>query len=230
MPEGKVHTNRNFGLNVPVFHSDWSQTSQNIGVGYHDVGKVSRVQGSRPAGVTTYESGYVQAAHEFPRFERQKIRAIYDEAIASGARQPHPELLRRYPNREIPPADSAAYPDRTCLRSGGSGRSRRSGRSEASRRSAASMAGQSIAGSEISRASRASSGPPPGYMRQMRTPGTLYTTSAEAIGSGGFVGREPCPGREAWMAGRGGGQISSFDNCLVEKGKYAPVQVSTCVN
>eukprot|EP00929_Paragymnodinium_shiwhaense_P013192 TRINITY_DN121053_c0_g1_i1.p2 TRINITY_DN121053_c0_g1~~TRINITY_DN121053_c0_g1_i1.p2 ORF type:complete len:230 (+),score=18.85 TRINITY_DN121053_c0_g1_i1:183-872(+) len=228
--QANTHVNRQYGLNVPVFHSDWSTSNQKIGVGYHDVAKVARAQGSRPAGVTTYESGYVQAAHEFPRYERQKIRAIYDEAIASGARQPHPELLRRYPNREIPPADSAAYPDRTCLRSGGSGRSRRSGRSEASRRSAASLAGKSIAGSEFSRASRASSGPPPGYMRQIRTPTTMYTATSEAYGAGGFVGREPHPGRETWLMGRGGGQGSSFDNCLVEKGRYAPVQVSTCVN
>eukprot|EP00927_Polykrikos_kofoidii_P041774 TRINITY_DN35623_c0_g1_i1.p1 TRINITY_DN35623_c0_g1~~TRINITY_DN35623_c0_g1_i1.p1 ORF type:complete len:245 (+),score=22.33 TRINITY_DN35623_c0_g1_i1:65-736(+) len=210
------------GLQVPEHIADWSQSSQHIGVAHVDQRHTRRVQGQRPAGITTQQAGYTQAANDYPRFERQQVCALYDEGITSGTKVPHQELLRRYPNREIPQNKSfSGSLDRTNLRpeTGLSGRSGRSGRSTgSSRRSlAASAAGSAIAGPS------ASAGPPPGYVRQARTPTTLYTTSNNLYGAGGHVGAEPCPGREVLNSFRGGGQVASFDNCLVEKGRVFPL-------
>eukprot|EP00928_Gymnodinium_smaydae_P078305 TRINITY_DN6213_c0_g6_i1.p2 TRINITY_DN6213_c0_g6~~TRINITY_DN6213_c0_g6_i1.p2 ORF type:complete len:214 (+),score=19.52 TRINITY_DN6213_c0_g6_i1:163-804(+) len=209
-------------MKVPEHVPDWGQSSNVIGHCYHDGKKTRRAEASRSAGLTTYEAGYVNAANDYPRFERQRIRGIYDEGISSGTKVPHPEMLRRFPNREVPVVDSGDLSrprprSGSSTRSGVSGRSGRSGRSQGSRRSAASFAGSQIASSV------ASSGPPRGYMRQARPPVTMYTTSTDAYGAGGHVGPEPVHGREVWMLGRGGGQISSFDNCLVEKGAHVPL-------
>merc|ERR1719183_1938814 len=102
---------------------------------------------------------------------------------------------------------------------GRSGRSVRSDRTTSSIRSAAN----SIAGS-----STASSKPPSGYFRQAPDKGMkgcteMYRRTNQTYGSGGHVFPEPVPGREAWMLGRGGGQISSYDNCLVQKGSQIPL-------
>jgi len=73
--------------------------------------------------------------------------------------------------------------------------------------------------------SNASSLPPSGYFRQAPERGTagcvdMYNKSSHMYGAGGHVFKEPVQGREAWMLGRGGGQISSYDNCLVQKGRH----------
>jgi len=198
--------------------NEWATASQAIGVGFHNADKTQKAAGQSAAGVRTSDAAYASAANDFPRFERQLIRATFDEGILSGAKQPHPELLRRYPNREIPqkPPTGASGQERQRLdttrpvtgvsgRSGASGRSSRS--SSASLRSAA-----------VSIASR----PPTGYFRQVPVPADSYVTTSSYIGAGGHVGKEPQPGRETWMLGRGGGQISSFDSSLVHKGHHVP--------
>lgn len=220
--------------------ADWHTTGQHIGIHHTDPQRARDVQVQRIAGLDSAAAGYHAAANDFPRFERQKVRAIFDEGILNGTKRPHPEMLRRFPNREKHDSDMPTYPlssaefdksnDRArmhAMRRPGSGRSGRSGRSCRSDRSSASIrsAARSISGS-----SNASSLPPSGYYRQAPEKGTqgcteMYKRSSQWYGSGGFVGKEPCPGREAWMLGRGGGQISSYDNCLVQKGRQIPLIV-----
>mmetsp|Transcript_74874 Transcript_74874/g.167988 ORF Transcript_74874/g.167988 Transcript_74874/m.167988 type:complete len:208 (-) Transcript_74874:63-686(-) len=199
----------------------WSTAYQSIGVGHRDPGRAAKVQDQRTAGLTTAAAAYCSAANDYPRFERQMIRTIFDEGIISGEKQPHPELLRRYPNREHPMDDRTNRPQTGLSgrsgRSNASGRSGRSNASGASRRSAASAAGSAIANSV------ASSGPPPGYFRQLPTPNMTYAKSSQLIGAGGRQPPEPLKGREVWMLGRGGGQQSSFDSCLVNKGHHIPL-------
>ncbi|CAE7722452.1 unnamed protein product, partial [Symbiodinium sp. CCMP2456] len=116
-----------------------------------------------------------------------------------------------YPNRELPHPDD---PYARTLRPP-SVASDRSRRSAASVRSSASLAGSSIASSALSK-------PPSGYYRQIPTPNLMYQTSNGAFGAGGRIPPEPQKGRELWMMGRGGGQQSSFDSCLVYKGSKVP--------
>mmetsp|Transcript_94612 Transcript_94612/g.164159 ORF Transcript_94612/g.164159 Transcript_94612/m.164159 type:complete len:205 (+) Transcript_94612:165-779(+) len=198
---------------------DWSTSAGHIGVGHVDRSKAQNVQGQRVAGMTTAECGYHLAANDFPKFERQKIRAIHDEGILNGAKAAHPEMLRRYPNRERhdekPPTGGSGRSgdwNRTQMKRPPSGRS---GRSNASRRSVSSL--RSV-GSSV-----ASSLPPSGYFRQAAEPSTMYQTSNALYGAGGHEPKEPVPGREAWMLGRGGGQMSSYDSCLVHKGRHVPL-------
>lgn len=183
----------------------WETAYQAIGVGHREPMHAKVAQEQRSAGLGTAAAAYHGAANDYPRFERQIIRAVQDDGIASGAKQPHPELLHRYPNREhsVRPA------------TGRSAASGRSGRSKASsHRSATSLAGSSIAATSVTSSSRQ---PPPGYCRQAPTPPSAYRTSSSQIGAGGQLPSEPLPGREAWMLGRGGGQLSSYDSCLVRK-------------
>lgn len=205
--------------------TDWSTAYGAYGVAHSEPSKARSVMDQRVAGVTSAEAGYHGAANDFPRFERQRMRAVYDEGFATGEKAPHPEMLRRFPNREQFPGDTNFDPDRTRRppsgRSGRSGRSIRSNASGASRRSAASLAGSSIASSV------ASSGPPRGYYRQQPEPKHVYDTSNALYGAGGHVPKEPIPGREAWMLGRGGGQISSYDSSLVHKGRQVPLILSS---
>jgi len=203
----------------------WQTTSHSYGVGYVDSSKAHRAADQRVAGMTAFDCGYHSAANEFSRYERQMIRALQDEAYSSGKRCPHPDMLRRYPNRER--LLDGYDPDRT--QRPGSGRSRRSAssrRSDQSRKSqgsqrsgAASRAGSSIA------ASTASAGPAPGFVRQVQYPVHALSTSTtnSLYGAGGHMPNEPIPGRESWMLGRGGGQISSYDNCLVNKAAQVPI-------
>merc|ERR1711972_450715 len=92
------------------------------------------------------------------------------------------------------------------------------GRSEKSQRSQSSVAASSRR-SVIS--TQTNSRPPTGYFRAPR-PVMIhdYSTSSGLVGAGGRVRSEPVPGREVWMLGRGGGQQSSFDSCLVQKGAH----------
>lgn len=199
---------------------EWTTANQTFGVGYHDSMRRAQARDQRVAGLTTSDAAYQSAANDYPRFERQMIRTLFDKDIQQGRKEPHPELLRRYPNKEIPhpddpearryrpPTGFSTRSDRTNVsRASSDARSRRSGR--------ASMAGSSIASSVMSV-------PPSGYYRQARTPNLMYQTTAERVGAGGFVPPEPQPGREVWMIGRGGGQQSSFDNSLVHKGRQVP--------
>ncbi|CAJ1365635.1 unnamed protein product [Effrenium voratum] len=196
---------------------EWGTANQSYGIGYHDHARRAAMDQKRVAGVSAFEAAYAAAANDFPRFERQMIKSIFDKEILAGTKKPHPELLKRYPNRELPhPDDPYARTLRPpSVRSTRSRRSDASRQSAGSRRSAASLAGSSIASSAFS-------APPSGYMRQIRTPNGMYQTSNATFGAGGHVGPEPKPGREAWMLGRGGGQQSSFDNCLVFKGSQVP--------
>jgi len=201
---------------------NWETSYQAIGVGHRDATQAHFARSQRDGGLSSAAAAYHGAANDYPRFERQMIRAVQDEGITSGAKQPHPELLRRFPNREYPhEKDLMATRRPTTGASAVSGRSDRSVASMYSRRSSGrsgrSSAVVSAAGSAIS---RTSSVPPSGYHRQVLPPPFTYTVSSNAIGAGGHVGAEPCPGREAWMLGRGGGQQSSFDSCLVRKYRH----------
>lgn len=238
------------GIAPMVGEAEWVTSNAVIGVGHHDHGAAQRVRELPVAGVGSVDAAYHGAANDFPRFERQKIRGIYDEAIIDGSKQPHPELLRRFPNRERHPpedyggeapmaagkfldvtANAGGRASRTQLppqrpSSGRSGRSRTSGVSRRSDRSDRSVSLRSAAACSIgSRSSAASSSrpPPPGFFRQAPEPSTRFTTSSAAYGACGPDRREPAPGRETWMLGRGGGQLSSFDNCLVDKSQHVPL-------
>mmetsp|Transcript_16662 Transcript_16662/g.28306 ORF Transcript_16662/g.28306 Transcript_16662/m.28306 type:complete len:207 (-) Transcript_16662:43-663(-) len=195
---------------------EWGTANQSYGVGYHDGARRSAAETQPVAGLSAFEAAYAAAANDFPRFERQMIKSIFDKGVLDGTKKPHPELLKRFPNREIPHPDD---PYGRTLRppSGESIRSRQSDASRQSegRRSVASRAGSSIASSVLS-------APPSGYYRQLRTPNLMYQTSNGRFGAGGRVPLEPQPGRELWMTGRGGGQQSSFDSCLVYKGSQVP--------
>lgn len=187
---------------------DWKTASQVIGTAHTEPSRTRRTRSQPPAGVSTAAAAYASAGNDFPRFERQMIRTIYDEDISSGVNRPHSSLLQQYPNREVIP-DASQRPG--SGRSGRSQRSGRSGRSSASHRSAAaSFAGSAISGASSRRV-------PPGYFRPPHPPRDRYDTANQVYGAGGKVAPEPEAGREAWMLGRGGGQISSFDNCLVRK-------------
>jgi len=191
----------------------WETAYQAIGVGHRELGRAQATCGQRSAGLGTAAAAYHGAANDYPRFERQIIRTVQDDGIASGTKQPHPELLRRYPNREHP----ALRPG-----TGRSAASGCSGRSKASScRSATSLVGSSIAVASVAASSTSSARQPPsGYHRQapaVPPPFAAYRTSSSQIGAGGSVLSEPVPGREVWMLGRGGGQQSSFDSCLVRK-------------
>lgn len=175
---------------------EWRTASQTIGTCHTDKRLSRATQAHRVAGLSSADAAYASAANDYPRFERQMIRTIFDKDIIAGTKQPLPELLRNYPSRAPLVASRPAT---------GS-----SMRSAASRRTVASAAGSVIA-------SVASSVPPPGYFRQVPTPNSMYKTSGSRIGGGGYVAPEPVQGREAWLLGRGGGQQSSFDNCLVLK-------------
>lgn len=217
--------------------ADWHTTGQFIGIHNVEPHRTRAVQAAAIAGMTSAACGYHAAANDFPRFERQKVRAIFDEEILNGTKAPHPEMLRRFPNRErhgsetpVPTLSSVAYDkqnDRNRMRPG-SGNSRRSGRSGRSGRSDRSSMSLRSAANSIAGSSNASSLPPSGYYRQAAEKGTagcidMYKRSSQMYGGGGFVGKEPVPGRESWMLGRGGGQISSYDNCLVQKGRQVPL-------
>lgn len=223
-----------------VGEAEWVTSNAVIGVGHHDHGAAQRVRALPVAGVGSVDAAYHGAANDFPRFERQKIRGIYDEAILDGSKQPHPELLRRFPNRERhPPEDyggeapmaagkflDGTQPPPRRPSSGRSGRSRTSGVSRRSDRSDRSASLRSAAACSIgSRSSAASSSrpPPPGFFRQAPEPSTRFATSSAAYGACGPDRRETATGRETWMLGRGGGQLSSFDNCLVNKSQHVPL-------
>eukprot|EP00933_Yihiella_yeosuensis_P027255 TRINITY_DN2113_c1_g5_i1.p1 TRINITY_DN2113_c1_g5~~TRINITY_DN2113_c1_g5_i1.p1 ORF type:complete len:210 (+),score=32.79 TRINITY_DN2113_c1_g5_i1:106-735(+) len=205
---------------MAMHESTWQTASQAIGIHNHEPKRREIAKATPIAGLTTHDAAYASAANDFPRFERQMIRTIFDKDVISGKKQPHPELLRRYPNREIPDQNDRTWrpPTGQSMASGRSRRSDVSGRSDrsyGSHRSAISLGGSSIASSKLS-------APPSGYYRQVPTPNLMYNTSSSLIGGGGYIPKEPQPGREVWMVGRGGGQQSSFDNCLVRKGNSVP--------
>jgi len=187
----------------------WETAYQAIGVGHRDMSQSQASREHRSAGLGTAAAAYHSAANDYPRFERQIIRTVQDDGVATGSRQPHPELLRRYPNREHRQQHRPG-----TWRSASSGRSARS--SSSSHRSATSLAGSSIAA--VSTTSSSSRPPPSGYCRQAPArPPFVYQTSSSQIGAGGHAPSEPLPGREVWMLGRGGGQQTSYDSCLVRK-------------
>jgi len=216
--------------------ADWHTTGQFIGIHHTEPTRARDTLAAKVAGLDSASCGYHTAANDFPRFERQKIRGIFDAAILDGTKRPHPEMLRRYPNREklsgpsTPPMSSVDFDkagDRARMRPG-SGRSGRSGRSVRSDRTDRSRTSLQSAARSLAGSSNASSVPPSGYHRQAPERGSagcvrMYDRTSQSYGGGGHVFKEPVPGRESWMLGRGGGQISSFDNCLVQKGRSVPI-------
>eukprot|EP00746_Dinoflagellata_sp_MGD_P166448 gnl/MRDRNA2_/MRDRNA2_96328_c0_seq1.p1 gnl/MRDRNA2_/MRDRNA2_96328_c0~~gnl/MRDRNA2_/MRDRNA2_96328_c0_seq1.p1 ORF type:complete len:210 (-),score=24.59 gnl/MRDRNA2_/MRDRNA2_96328_c0_seq1:72-701(-) len=198
----------------------WVTSSANYGLCHYHPGVLRTTAEEPSAGLSRAENAYHDNAHAFPRFERQKIRAMLDENLITGAKQPDPELLKRVPNArtgaDLPPGTgSSVHSGAYSVRSGKSNRSKRS---VGSTRSGAASA----AGSMISQASVASSR----WLRQAdgtdfhlpwKTTSANYGKDHEAhIPHGGR-------GREVWMLGRGGGQISSYDNSLVDKGHHVPL-------
>jgi len=207
---------------------------QSIGLAHREPQQLHAARQAPAAGMTTAACAHDRAANDFPRFERQLMRTLQDPDIHSGAKQPHPELLRRHPARELSQGTLQQQPPRGGTVSApsvstfsrfqqrpGSGRSGRSGRSNASGRSLASSAGRSV----LSSGSRhpAPVNPASQYYQQVpvrREAVHHFTTTSSAIGLGGHVAAEPQHGREVFNLGRGGGQQSSFDSCLVHKGHH----------
>lgn len=196
--------------------TEWMTSNGNYGLGYYHAGIQKTKAEQVSAGLTRAERAYTENAHCYPRFERQKIRALLDENILSGAKQPDATMLQRVPM--VPRVDPEERPQ-TGSSKAGSQRSNRSMRSNGgfSQRSMRSDASRR-AGSQIS--SRA--GAPSGAFIKTQTHGypayfgqAVYNTTNALYGKPGQripdqVGR----GRETWMLGRGGGQITTFNNCL----------------
>ena len=59
---------------------DWGTANQSYGVGYHDAAR--RCTGPA-AGLSAFEAAYAAAANDFPRFERQMIKSIFDKAAGA---------------------------------------------------------------------------------------------------------------------------------------------------
>lgn len=203
----------------------WESAYQSIGIAHREPQQLHAVRQAPPAGMTTAACAHDRAANDFPRFERQLMRTLQDPDIHSGAKQPHPELLRRHPAARAPSAGSLPQGGASSMPSGGTFSrvqqrpgSGRSGRSNASGRSVASSAGRSVMSSGSRHA--APLNPASQYYQQVPRSDAHFTTTSAAIGRGGHVASEPQHGREVFNLGRGGGQQSSFDSCLVHKGHH----------
>lgn len=200
--------------------TEWMTSNGNYGLAYYHAGIQKTKAEQVSAGLSRAERAYHEFGHCYPRFERQKIRALLDENILSGAKQPDPDMLQRVPM--VPRIDPEERPQTGSSKAASqrSNRSRRSNLSQGSMRSEASRR----AGSQISSRVGApaatfiktqTSGYPPYYDR------AAYRTSNANYGAPGSktpdeVGR----GRETWMLGRGGGQITTFNNCLHRESNF----------
>ena len=61
---------------------EWGTANQSYGVGYHDHERRSAAATQPVAGLSAFEAAYAAAANDFPRFERQMIKSIFDKARA----------------------------------------------------------------------------------------------------------------------------------------------------
>eukprot|EP00419_Tripos_fusus_P021870 CAMPEP_0172719808 /NCGR_PEP_ID=MMETSP1074-20121228/75721_1 /TAXON_ID=2916 /ORGANISM="Ceratium fusus, Strain PA161109" /LENGTH=207 /DNA_ID=CAMNT_0013545205 /DNA_START=115 /DNA_END=738 /DNA_ORIENTATION=+ len=202
--------------------AEWSTTSQSFGSGHLD----QALRHQPTAGQRTSDVAYHAAASHYPRFDRQNIRTFFDDGILSGAKQPPPELLRNFPSREVPMRHSAPTDQGGLQLTLKLDRTRRSVSAGSAASGSAASRRTSAAGSAIAM-SRASTGagsdaPSRGYFKQTSAPSNIFNTTSSQYGAGTHVAREPLQGREVWMLGRGGGQQSSHNNCLVYKGPNVP--------
>lgn len=60
---------------------EWGTANQSYGVGYHDHERRSAAATQPVAGLSAFEAAYAAAANDFPRFERQMIKSIFDKAF-----------------------------------------------------------------------------------------------------------------------------------------------------
>jgi len=204
---------------VTMAAAEWSTTSQSLGSSQFDRGTLHAVRQQPIAGQRTSDLAYHNTASFYPRFDRQNIRTFFDEGILSGTKQPPPELLRNFPNREVPMRHPVPTNPEGLQLTLKLDRTRRSA-SVGSAASGSTSRLTSAAGSAIGkpRAATGSDAPPPGYFKQKPAPSNPFHTTSSEYGTGTRVAREPIPGREKWMLGRGGGQQSSYNSCLVYKG------------
>mmetsp|Transcript_34639 Transcript_34639/g.83653 ORF Transcript_34639/g.83653 Transcript_34639/m.83653 type:complete len:200 (-) Transcript_34639:144-743(-) len=187
--------------------------STNTVYGLHNYSKdaMRETVRARVAGHTSAESAYHVNAHCYPRFERQKIRALKDRELFSGTRVPDPAFLT-----SSIPRMARECPSTATASDAGSVRSRGSVRSKSSR---GSMHSFRRAGSEISErrpatgGSSASQNPyAPHFATTSRDYGGRHLDAypANAVP---WQGR----GRDMWTLQRGGGQLGSYDNQLTRQ-------------
>lgn len=189
-------------------NTDWFTSNGNYGISYYhaDASKTAKHQSC--AGLSRAERAYHEHGHCYPRFERQKIKALLDENILSGAKKANPEMLQRIPVvPRIHPDDRPASANSKAS----SQRSRASSiRSVPSARSAGSRI-SSRAGAPSGAWLRSQTTGLPPYYGPSRFQGTSNANYGEGVHESVPL---PDKGREMWMLGRGGGQITTFENCL----------------
>lgn len=210
--------------------TEWMTSNGDYGLSHYHAGMNKNKAEQISAGLSRAERAYHEQGHCYPRFERQKIRALLDENILSGAKQPDPYMLQRIPN--VPRVDPEERPNSrsSSQRSyAGSQRSQRSVRSEGagSQRSAASRRAASGILSSRAGAPSAALIRTATYGRPSHFGKEHYQTFNALYGGGPpppTVSEEIGRGRETWMLGRGGGQITTFNNCLNKDGvTYVPL-------
>lgn len=76
---------------------DWRTSTSLIGLAeFHPELKRTTLEG-RVAGLDRVSNAYHEQGYLFPRFERQKIRALYDDDLLTGNKAPEKQILRMIP-------------------------------------------------------------------------------------------------------------------------------------
>jgi len=209
-------------------NAEWMTSNGNYGLAYFHAGIHKTNAEQITAGLSRAERAYHEFGHCYPRFERQKIRALLDENILSGTKQPDPGLLSRIPMvprvdpEERPHSSSSKAPsvrsNRSQRSAAASNRSQRSQRSQASGRAGSAVVSSRAGAPSASFMRTETHGRPAFFGRDhYGTFNSLYGAKVHE--------KMPLPdkGRESWMLGRGGGQVTTFDNCLHRESRtYVP--------
>jgi len=202
----------NLDANPPYF----STSNGQYGIGEHEPRSKADIQAEPHAGLTRAEAAYHYYGHCFPRFERQRIRYNLDKEVCEGTKVPDPALTLPALNVNLPVLTTHSARSENSRKTGSVRSMAPSNRSRKSAARAASVRSAKTATSYRSTGERAvewqtQADYAPGW-NPYRTFNSQY---GQYLGSG----EVPLPGggREVWLLGRGGGQQSSYDSCLVRK-------------
>merc|ERR1719482_1086764 len=202
----------NLDANPPYF----STSNGQYGIGEHEPRSKADIQAEPHAGLTRAEAAYHYYGHCFPRFERQRIRYNLDKEVCEGTKVPDPALTLPALNVNLPVLTTHSARSENSRKTGSvrsmapSNRSRRSSAREASVRSGKTATSFRSTGERgVEWQTQADYAPGWNPYRTFNSQYGQYLGSGEVPLPGG--------GREVWLLGRGGGQQSSYDSCLVRK-------------
>mmetsp|Transcript_14013 Transcript_14013/g.34685 ORF Transcript_14013/g.34685 Transcript_14013/m.34685 type:complete len:244 (+) Transcript_14013:182-913(+) len=202
-----------------VPHREWKGSQSVHALHEYNPGLKNTAAEQKSAGLTRAEAAYHEAGYYFTRGDRQRIRALYSDALLTGEKVPAKQILRDIPCQLKP---HLGRDGEEALKTPSQSARSHSTASAGTSRSATSQL--SRARSDLSLSSnwiRQYRGNPEFLNDRYGTHNAYYGTGCKQNPFSGYRMQEPHKGREIWMHRTR--QHPGRDNCLVTSHLYLPM-------